>query len=153
LAEVLAKSHVGGGVRTQVRGAWRSIAVGEPRGIVNVGRDEGSPWQVPVSSEMQGVALVMVQQKVSCAAVVRTNQAACNSAETLCKLVGVGEVHLAAVGNARRAQRQLPGIDARSLNIHREKDVGVIEVAVVEVVFGAREKGVGVEHPAMKWNG
>src|SRR5260370_11361976 len=53
----------------------------------------------------------------------------------------------------RRAQRELPAIDARSLNGNWKKQVGIVEIIVVEEIHRARKKIAGIERPPAEWNG
>src|ERR1700676_464761 len=102
----------------------RRIAVGKARAVVNVRRSIGSPRQRVLAAQMQRVALVMVEQKKSRRRRgARTHQAADDAAEAKRELVGIGEIDLRAILDARRTQRQLPAVDSRALYIDREKHV------------------------------
>src|SRR6267378_2589528 len=52
----------------------------------------------------------------------------------------------------RRAERELPAVDACALDSNGKKQVGVVEIVVVKEIFGAREEIAGVERPAAKGN-
>jgi len=53
----------------------------------------------------------------------------------------------------RRAKRELPAVDARALDGDWEKQVGIVEIVVVEEIHGAGQKIAGVQGPAAEWNG
>src|SRR2546430_1954 len=57
------------------------------------------------------------------------------------------------MADAGRAERELPAVNARALNGDGEKQVGVVEIIVVEEILGASEKIASVERPAMERNG
>src|SRR6266403_4120974 len=52
-----------------------------------------------------------------------------------------------------RAERKLPSVDAGALDGNGKKQVGVVEIVVVEEIHSASEKIAGVQRPAMKRNG
>src|SRR5882724_6746636 len=52
-----------------------------------------------------------------------------------------------------RAERKFPAVDAGALDGNGKKQVGVVEIVVVEEIHGASEKIAGVQRPAMKRNG
>ncbi len=82
----------------------------------------------------------------------RADEAARDVAALLGDLVGVGEMRLAEVPEARRAEGQFPGADERAVDGDREVDAGIADVGVVEEVVDAVLEGVGVEDPAAEWN-
>src|SRR6266436_3589726 len=116
----------------------RRIAVREARAVINVRRSVSAPWQCVLAAEMKRIA--------------RTDQAANDAAEAKSELIGIGEIELRAVADPWRTQRQLPAIDSRALYIDREKDVRAVQAIVVEEVFRASRKVVGVERPALEGN-
>ena len=67
-------------------------------------------------------------------------------------LVGVGEVSLSEVPEARRAQGEFPAADEGSVDGDGEVDAGGSDVGVVEEVVDAGLEGVGVEYPASEGN-
>src|SRR5947207_1360424 len=69
------------------------------------------------------------------------------------ELIRIGQINLPAIVNTRRAQRKLPSVDARALDGNWKKQVGVIEIIVVEEIHGAGEEIAGVQCPAMERNG
>ena len=78
----------------------------------------------------------------------RADEAAGDVAALLGDLVGVGEVGLAEVPEARGAEGELPGADEGAVDGDGEVDAGVADVGVVEEVVDAGLEGVGVEQPA-----
>src|ERR1039457_3214878 len=63
-------------------------------------------------------------------------------------LVGICEVNLGPVRNARRAQGQLPASNNGPLNGEREEEIGLADVVVIEKIRRVRANHVSVEHPA-----
>ena len=80
------------------------------------------------------------------------DEAAGDVAALLGDLVGVGEVGLAEVPEAGRAEGELPGADESAIDGDGEVDAGVADVGVVEEVVDAGLEGVGVEQPAAEGN-
>src|SRR5712664_2111075 len=132
----------------------RRIAVREARAVINVRRSVSAPWQCVLAAEMKRIALVMIEQEKAWGRrSARTDQAANDAAEAKSELIGIGEIELRAVADPWRTQRQLPAIDSRTLYIDREKDVRAVQAIVVEEVFRASRKVVGIERPAFEGNG
>src|SRR5258708_1007214 len=150
LAKALADGEVERCVRLKV--AWRRAPVGEAGGIGDVGRSEGMEWEIVMRAEVQGIALVVIEE-FETVAEGEVCQAAVDVAEGEGELVRIGQVNLGMIAYAGRAERELPTVDARALNGDGEKQVGVVEIIVVEEIHGASEKIVGIERPAVKWNG
>jgi len=82
----------------------------------------------------------------------RADEAAGDRAALLGDLVGVSEVRLSEVGDARRAEGQLPGADQRAIDGDGDVDAGVADIGVVEEVIDAIPEGIGIEQPAAKGN-
>ena len=76
------------------------------------------------------------------------DEAAGDVAALLGDLVGVGEVELAEVTEARGAEGEFPGADEGAVDGDGKVDAGVADVGVVEEVVDAGLEGVGVEEPA-----
>src|ERR1035438_5926388 len=129
---------------------WR-IAIREARGVIHIGRSMGTPRQRVLTSDVQGVSLVVIQQRKSVAER-KIGEPSVDIPEAQGQLVGVGQVDLGAIMNAWRTQGEFPPIDARTLDGDGEKDVGIIEVVVVEEIVGASQKIVGVECPSSDRN-
>src|SRR5579883_344006 len=149
--EVLAEREVERGMGLQVGARLRGVPVGEARAVVHVGGGVASPGKVHLSSNVECIALVVVEEAVTVAEG-KVREAAVDVAKAQGELVGVGEINLCTLVNARRAKGQLPGIDARALNGDREKEIGVVEIVVIEKILGAGEKRVRVNGPAPERN-
>ena len=152
LAETLPEREVKGGMRLKMIAGDARVAVGKPGGVVNVGCRVRMKRQFVSCAEVQSVALVMIEQSEAVAEV-EISQAAVDVAEGESELIGIREINLRPIADARRAQRKLPAVDARALNRDREKQVGIVEIIVVEEILGASEKIAGVQRPAVEWNG
>ncbi len=129
----------------------RPSAVGEARGVGDVGGRIGMPGQTELPAEVKRVALIVVEEAAT-AAERKIGEAAVDATTTEGELIWVGQVDLAAVMDARRAQRKFPAVDARALNGDRDENLRVIEIVVVEEVGGASEKVVSVQDPAFEGN-
>ena len=62
LAETLSQREVKCGVRLEMMAGNHGIAVGEAGGVVDVGRGVGMEWQIVARAEVQGVALVVIEE-------------------------------------------------------------------------------------------
>jgi hypothetical protein len=102
----------------------RRIAVGKAGAVINVSRRVCAPRQRVLAAKMQRVALIVVEQKKArWRRSARTDQAANNATEAERQLVGLGEIDLRSILDARRTQRQLPAANSCALHIDREKHV------------------------------
>jgi hypothetical protein len=151
LTETLSQREVKCGVRLEMIARDHGVAIGEAGGVVEVGRSVGMEWEIVPRAQVQGVALVVIEE-VEAVPKGKVGEAAIDVAEGEGELVRIGQVHLSAIADAGRAERKFPTVDARALNGYGEKEVGVIEIVVVEEIFGASEKIAGVERPSAKWN-
>jgi hypothetical protein len=61
-------------------------------------------------------------------------------------------MELAAMPQARRAERKFPALDKRLLPGNRPEDVRFSDVVVIEPVFCVRFVVIGVKNPAVKGN-
>src|SRR5580704_17069987 len=150
--ELLAERQIERRVRLEMvaRDGW--VAIREPRGVIDVGGSIRVPGQRVIAPDMQCVALVMIKQ-LKAVTEREIRQAPVDISKTQRQMIGIGQIHLASIANARRLQGQLPSIDPRALDRNREKDIGIVEVVVVEEVLRPGEKIVGVERPTAQGNG
>ena len=149
-AKTFAEREVEGCVSRQMCGSTRyGASVREARGVVHVRGSIGAPWKAVLSAEVQRVALVVVEE-LKAIAKREIGEAAVDVAESKGELIRVGQVELAAIADARRAQGELPPVNARALNRDGKENVGVIQIVVIEEVAGARQEIVGVKGPASK---
>ena len=155
LAEVLAERKIESGVTWQVIGAARDGAAGRKAGsIIDVGRGIAAPGQTELAADMKRVALIVVQETETWRRRgAGFNESAGDTTETQSQLIRVSEVELRAAPDPRGAKRQLPPVDARTLHRQRKKQVGVVEIVMVEKVFRPCEEVIGVKCPAAERNG
>ena len=100
---------------------------------------------------MKRVALIVVQVAVAIPKR-KIGQAAIDVAIAECQLVRISHVDLPAIVDAWRAQRQFPPVDASALNGHREEQIRVVKIVVIEIVFGARQKSIRIDRPTPQRN-
>src|SRR5271170_3906745 len=109
------------------------------------------PRQRVLTADVQGVSLVVIEQAKAITKR-EVGESAVDVAEAERELIGVRQVDLPAVANAWRAQRQLPAVDSCALNGNGEEEIRVVEIIVVEKVFRAGQKVVGVQRPSAERN-
>ncbi len=109
------------------------------------------PRQSVIAANMKGVALIMIEESAT-AAEGEIGEAAINAAATEGELIGISQINLAAVMDVRGAQGNFPTVGARTLDSDGEKEIGIVEIVVIEEVPGAGEEIAGVERPAAKGN-
>src|SRR5580700_1757890 len=120
-AEIFAQGKIECGVAGEIlagiRPAWNTLlSVVESRAVVDVRGDVGARWEVDVAANVERIALVVIERaKIRLdvsdrvgTADVGVVEASGDYAASFCDLVGVGEVNLGTVGDARRAQREFP---------------------------------------------
>src|SRR3984893_2938614 len=107
LAKVFADGEVERGMRLEMVARNRWVPVREPRGVVNVSRCIASPGQRELSADVQRVSLIVVE-KLEAIAEGEIGETAGDVAEPKGELIGVGQVQLSSIANARRAQREFP---------------------------------------------
>ena len=103
-------------------------------------------------AEVQCIVLVMIE-KSEAITKGKIREAAVDVAKGESELIGIREINLRPIADARRAQRKFPPVDARALNRDREKQVGIVEIIVVEEILGASEKIAGIDGPSVERNG
>src|SRR5712692_5251170 len=119
----------------------RRIAIREARPVVHIGRHVAAPRETQGAAEVQGIALIVVEQKKT-AGRREIRQSSSDCAEALGNLIRVCHVYLAAILDAWRADRELPAHDVCSINRQRKENVGVSDVAVIKIIPRARLKRV-----------
>src|SRR5437016_273414 len=62
LTETLSQREVKCGVRLEMIAGDQRVAVGEAGGVVDVGRSVGMEWEIVAHAEVQGVALVVIEE-------------------------------------------------------------------------------------------
>src|SRR5579872_8822 len=152
LAEIFAQGQIESGVlREIVSGIGLSgKGVGESRSVIDVGGGVGVVGQGEISAEVEGVALVVIQR--SPVRIGKIGEPAIDESAGPGHLIGVGKMKLATVGDAGRAQRDLPSADSRILNGEREKEIGLADVVVIEKIGCVGAEGVGIENPSAPGN-
>src|SRR5207237_10855831 len=76
-----------------------------------------------------------------------------DATETQSQQSRVSEVELRAAREPRGAKGQLRPVAARTLHRQRKRQVGVVEIVMVEKVFRPCEEVIGVKCPAAERNG
>src|SRR5215469_14081774 len=137
-------------MRGQVAGA---VAIEKSRSVIHVHRGPGTARKSHAHAGTDGVALIVVEEKVAFFGRREIRQTAGDSAGTLGVLMGVGEMELGATGDAWRAGGGFPTADASAVDGQREEDVGVAEDVVVEEIVGCGAEVGNVEGPACEGNG
>ncbi len=72
---------------------------------------------------------------------------------TFGNLVGIREVQLSPVGDAWRAQRNLPSADERILDCQWEEKIRLADHVVIEEIIDAGAESIGIKYPATPRNG
>lgn len=152
LTKTLSQREIKCGVRLEMITADHGVAVGEAGGVVDVGRSVGMEWEIVPRAQVQGVALVVIEE-AEAVTKGKVGETTIDVAKGEGELVRIGQVNLSTIADAGRTQRKFPTVDARALNGYREKQVGVVKIGVVEEILGASEKIACVERPAVEWNG
>ena len=157
LAEIFTQREIEGGVAgeigAQVGPAGSALqSVAEAGAVVDVGGGECAPRESDVAADVEGVALVVIErsERRRGGDVV---EAAGDDGVALGDLVGVGQVQLDAVGDAGRAQGELPGADEGVGDGDGKEDVGGADVVVVEKIGDIGFEGVGVEDKSAERDG
>src|SRR5271170_5056951 len=130
----------------------RRRAVGEARAVVHVRGSVIVPRQSVLPADVQGVALIVVQQ-AEAVAERKIGKAAIDVAESQSQLIRVGEIKLRAIFDTRGTQRQFPAVDTRALNGYGNEQLRILEIIVVEEICGQGLKVVGIDGPAVEGNG
>src|SRR5271156_2547318 len=134
-------------------------AVREARAIIHIGRSEGLPRQRSVESNVQRVALVVIEWRVSGWRLAtgigrrKADQPTGDGTSLVSDLIRVGQVKLTAIPESRRCQGQLPATNQSTVDRHRNKNIRIADVVVVEKVIRARLEVVGIERPTPEGNG
>src|SRR5215472_752272 len=125
LTKTPAKREIKCGVRLEMvaRRNLRGATVGEARGVGYVCVCRNMPRQRELAAEVKRVALIVVE-KTAAAAKGEICEATVDAAAAESQLIGIGQIKLAAVANARRAQGELPAVDASALDSDRDENFG-----------------------------
>ena len=75
----------------------------------------------------------------------RNQSAAIDIAIAERQLVRIGHIDLPALLDSGDRSVSSHAVDASALNGHREKHVGVVQIVVIEKVFGARQKSIRID--------
>ncbi len=154
LAEIFADGKIEGGVLRQIgagiRLAWESVA--EAGAVVDVGGGVGAPRERDVAAHVEGVALVVIERRQA-GGQGEIGETAGDGSAAFGNLVGVGEVELAAMGDAGRAESEFPSADHCLGNGDGEEEIGLADIVVIEEIHYVGAEVVGVEYPAMVWDG
>src|SRR4029077_6374847 len=99
-----------------------------------------------VSADIERVALIVIERPKVQDGEVREAPSDC--APGLCRLIRVRKMNSRAIGNSRRAQRDLPSIDEGVLDGERKEQIRFADYVVIKKIMGAGAEGVGVEDPS-----
>src|SRR5450432_878816 len=109
--------------------------------------------QTEVEPGMQRMPLVVVQLEGTAVRRREIGQATSYCPRTKCLRIGIGKVNLSPVKELRRTNTHFPAVQARMVDGQREKDVGVAECVVIEIVSCALMVVVHFHRPTSQWNG
>src|SRR5271154_3464601 len=128
------------------------ITVGEAGAVVYVAGSIRVPRQSVLPADVQGVALIVVQQAEAIAER-KIGEPAIDVAESQSQLIRIGEINLRAIFDARGTQCQFPAFDARALNGYGNKQLGILKIIMVKEICGQGLEIVCVDGPAAEGNG
>src|SRR5450631_3255086 len=152
ITEVFANREIERGVLWQMvsRIGLAGESVTEAGTVIDVGGRIRVPRQGDVRADVKGVALIVVEGTEAgvwiaeiCGEIRKTSVDGAAS----CNLIGVGKVDLSTVGNARRAEGQLPAADFGSGNGDRQTQARS-NAAMVKIIVRICLEVVDVENPS-----
>src|ERR1700731_1779962 len=124
LAEILTqrqiKSRVLRQIISRVRLAGKRVA--EAGAVIDVGRSIALPWQRHIASHIQRITLVVIEWRQT-RRKRKIRQSAGNGSAAFRNLIGICQVDLSAMRDARRAQCEFPPADYRLSDRDREKQI------------------------------
>src|SRR5436309_13409135 len=111
-----------------------AIAVEESGSVAHIPGRERLPRQSDVKADAKRISLVVVEEKKSLVRRCEISKAARDRAGAFHELMGIGQINLESVRDARRARGELPTVNAGAIDRQRKENVGIAEHVVIEKI-------------------
>src|SRR5712664_2665195 len=130
-----------------------AVFVEEPGAVTQVPGRECAPRQSGVNADAERISLVVVKEKKSLVRRSEIGEATRDRSSTFHELMGIGQINLEAIREARRARGQFPTMNAGTIDRQRKENVGIAEHAMIEEVPNVRLEIGNIKLPAADGNG
>src|ERR1039457_6586463 len=130
----------------------RARAVCKARTVIEISASRYAPRKAEVEPRVKRMPLIVVQQEIAAVWRREIGKAAADRSQAFAMRISVRQVNPPSLSNPRRAHRYLPSVESCAVDGQREKDVGISDGVVVEVVSRTLVIVVYIEHPSVHRN-
>src|SRR6267143_5993992 len=100
-----------------------AVFVEESRAVAQVPGRERAPRQSGVKADAERISLVVVEEKKPLVRRCEIGEATRDRSSTFHELMGIGQINLEAIRDARRARGQFPTVNASAIDRQRKENV------------------------------
>ena len=129
------------------------VAVKESGAVAQTRGRERAPRQRRVKADAERVSLVVVEEKKSLVRRSEIGEATRDRTSTFHELMGIGQINLEPICDARRVRGQLPTVNAGAVDRQRKENVGIAKHVMIEEIPNVRLEIGNIKLPAADGNG
>src|SRR5882724_2296644 len=130
-----------------------AVSIEESRAVAQIPRRKRAPRQSGVKADAERISLVVVEEKKSLVRRSEIGEATRDRPGAFHELMGIGQINLEAIRDARRARGQFPTVNAGTIDRQRKENVGIAEHVMIEEIPNVRLEIGNIKLPAADRNG
>src|SRR5258708_29944534 len=130
-----------------------AVFVEEPGAVTQVPGRECAPRQSGVNADAERISLVVVEEKKSLVRRSEIGEATRDRTSTFHELMGIGQINLEPICDARRVRGQFPAVNAGAVDCQRKENVGIAKHVMIEEIPNVRLETGNIKLPAADGNG
>src|SRR5882672_492033 len=130
-----------------------AVSVEKSRAIAQIPGRERAPRQRGAKADAKRMSLVVVEEEKSLVRRSEIGEATSDRSSAFHELMGIGQINLEAIRDARRARGQFPTVNASAIDRQRKENVGIAEHVMIEEIPNVRLEIGNVKLPVADGNG
>src|SRR2546425_3234751 len=130
-----------------------AIFIEESRAVAQIPGSERAPRQRGAKAHAKRISLVVVEEKKSLVRWCEIGEATRDRSGAFHELMGIGQINLEAIRDARRARGQFPTVNAGTIDRQRKENVGIAEHIMIEEIPNVRLEIGNIKLPTADGNG
>src|SRR5882762_11336721 len=131
----------------------RTVFIEESGAVAQMAGRERAPWQSSAKADAERISLVVVEEKKTLVRWCEIGETTRDRSGAFHELMGIGQINLEAIRDARRARGQFPTVNASAIDRQRKENVGIAEHVMIEEIPNVRLEIGNVKLPVADGNG
>src|SRR5882672_3839566 len=130
-----------------------TVFIEESGAVAQIPGRERAPRQSGAKADAERISLVVVEEKKSLVRRCEIGETTCDRSGAFDELMGIGQIKLEAIRDARRPRGQFPTVNACAIDRQRKENVGIAEHVMIEEIPNVRLEIGNIKLPAVDGDG